>query len=865
MNVTKTIVMDLSCGDAVQQVLAVEGDSGTRSVELLLQNQQEAWTVPEGVTASLVYQKSDGTAGWYDKLPDGSAACAVNGNSILVELAPQVLTAVGQVFAAVVLQTEEGEQLTTFAFLIDVRACPAESGTSEDYYSLTSAKTLAELAERVEALEQGASSGSGGDGGYYTPSVSQPTEDTMQMDFIPSAEDMPAVAPVTVTLPAGPQGEKGEKGDKGDTGPQGEKGEAGAQGETGATGPQGPQGEQGPAGADGETPAIELARVTSAERSGVKVTVTTSSGIQIATVYDGADGPAGLPGADGADYTFDATVYGLPVLELTGDISAIKESKDNKVTVSYAYGDLSGTCTLKGQGATSYATAQALGDKGKFNYTIKFDAAFEAFPGWGEQQKYCLKANFIDHTHSRNIVSCKLWGLMVKSRSAVPTELSGLPNGGAADGFPIVILLNGEFHGLYTLNIPKDGWMFGLEEDASKTQAIVGANDHETATQFKGELAGDELDFEVEFVSDEENADWVTGSLNTLINACVDATGSDLDTTVAQYLDWDSAIDYLILTVVEKGTDAVDKNFLLTTFDGVKWYFTVYDRDTTYGLAWDGSELSRPVSNVSFTECAETSRLWELIKRFKTDALKARYKALRANVLSESRIMQYFENFAWAIPAPVLLEDVKRWPSIPGSSVNTIDQIGRFVRQRLETVDAWVEALPAQETPVEPDEGEDTDGYTNLVPTSTDADGSVYNGVGYMDNYRLSSSGGVSSTAQTGSVVTGFIPFAVSDVIRMKGAQWLGATETYGGHYYLCFYDSSKNLITTNNPTSSSYDTSWTGTISIVYDEATGVTTFDVVDDGSFAAVIASAAYFRINAYGSGADLIITVNEEITD
>ena len=105
MNVTKTIVMDLSCGDAVQQVLAVEGDSGTRSVELLLQNQQEAWTVPDGVTASLVYQKSDGTAGWYDKLPDGSAACAVNGNSILVELAPQVLTAVGQVFAAVERET----------------------------------------------------------------------------------------------------------------------------------------------------------------------------------------------------------------------------------------------------------------------------------------------------------------------------------------------------------------------------------------------------------------------------------------------------------------------------------------------------------------------------------------------------------------------------------------------------------------------------------------------------------------------------------------------------------------------------------------------------------------------------------------
>ena len=51
-----------------------------------------------------------------------------------------------------------------------------------------------------------------GSGGYYTPSVSQPTEDTMQVDFTPSSEDMPAVEPVTVTLPVGPAGEPGDDG-----------------------------------------------------------------------------------------------------------------------------------------------------------------------------------------------------------------------------------------------------------------------------------------------------------------------------------------------------------------------------------------------------------------------------------------------------------------------------------------------------------------------------------------------------------------------------------------------------------------------------------------------------------------------------
>lgn len=407
---------------------------------------------------------------------------------------------------------------------------------------------------------------------------------------------------------------------------------------------------------------------------------------QIADILDGTTEIA-------ASTKFDPTVYGLPVLYLSGDISPIAASKDNKVTINYAYGDLSGTCTLKGQGATSYKIAQSLGEYGKYNYTINFDQKFEAVEGWGSQKKYCLKANWIDHTHSRNVVSAKLWGMIVKSRATVPTELADLPNGGAVDGFPIVIMLNDEFHGLYTFNIPKDGWMFNLKEDASKTQAVLGANDHELATQFKGELAGDESDFELEFVSDEDNADWVTASLNTLINACINSDGTDLDTTVAQYLDWDSVIDYMIFITVIKGTDMVDKNYLLTTFDGTKWYFTAYDIDSTYGLNWDGSGLTRAVSNVTFVECANTHRAYELVKKHKASELKARYAELRANVLSETRIVQTFENFAWAIPSPVALEDVKKYPSILGSNVNGIDQIARWVRQRLEAVDAWADAL----------------------------------------------------------------------------------------------------------------------------------------------------------------------------
>ena len=390
---------------------------------------------------------------------------------------------------------------------------------------------------------------------------------------------------------------------------------------------------------------------------------------------------------------FDPTVYDLPILYLTGDTSPIAVSKDNKVTLTYAYGNRSGSCTLKGQGATSYKMAKAFidaGKAGKFNYTINFDTPFEAVEGWGAQKKYCLKANWIDHTHSRNVVSCKLWGMTVKSRSNVPAQMANLPNGGAVDGFPIIIMLNDKFHGVYTWNIPKDGWMFGLVEDATKTQAIVGADDHTAATQFK---AASMTGYEVEFVSDEDNADWVETSMKRMLSAVMNSNGSDLDTVVAQYLDLDSVIDHYIHTVVDKATDCVDKNFLLVTFDGVKWYMSAYDRDSIHGLNWDATGTTRPVSNCSFEECAATVKIYELIKNFKADALKARYQQLRANILSESRIVEKFENFAWAIPSTVLAEDVKKYPTIRGSSVNTIDQICRFVRQRLVKVDEWMDEL----------------------------------------------------------------------------------------------------------------------------------------------------------------------------
>ena len=61
------------------------------------------------------------------------------------------------------------------------------------------------------ALEQAKASGEfdgadGSDGGYYTPTVTKPDENTMRLSFSPSKGGMPAVAETDITLPSGGSG-----------------------------------------------------------------------------------------------------------------------------------------------------------------------------------------------------------------------------------------------------------------------------------------------------------------------------------------------------------------------------------------------------------------------------------------------------------------------------------------------------------------------------------------------------------------------------------------------------------------------------------------------------------------------------------
>lgn len=394
---------------------------------------------------------------------------------------------------------------------------------------------------------------------------------------------------------------------------------------------------------------------------------------------------------------FNYNSYGIPVIEFSGDISAM--NKDNAVTLNYIYGDKSGTCTLKWQGSSSLSYP-------KKNYTVKFDNAFEAKEGWGEQKKYCLKADWIDFSHCRNICSARLWGEMVETRSGVDSALLASPNNGAIDGFPCFVVINGEWKGIYNFNIPKDGWMMSM--GSGNNEAIICADGNNKACMFRelATVSEDGGDFELEYNSDSFTAEQVQTSLNTLIQACLDSDGTDIDTTIAQYLDINSAIDYFIYAVVLYHLDGVSKNYILGTYDGVKWFFSAYDLDSTFGLYWDGKKFLRSGyshntandignafgfwSNICYSG---KHRIFELLYKYKKAEIIARYKELRQSVLSTSNISRVVKEQAKQIPLAAYTAENELWSQRPSTGANNANQICEWVADRFKYTDAEISEM----------------------------------------------------------------------------------------------------------------------------------------------------------------------------
>lgn len=378
---------------------------------------------------------------------------------------------------------------------------------------------------------------------------------------------------------------------------------------------------------------------------------------------------------NGGSSKFNYEEYPLPVLYLEGSTLGI--GKDTKVNLNYRFKTHSGTCTCKWQGSSSI-------NYEKKNYTIVVDTPFEAVEGWGVQSKYCIKANYIDFSHVRNICAAKLWGEARKV--AVNDVFKDLVNAGAIDGFPIALVINNEYMGLYSFNIPKDPWMFGYSGEVA-TEAIIGAEIGSDATKFKATPLIDGTDFEFEHIAKNADEAALKASFVNVYNKVANYSAMDMyNSELSQVLDMDRLLDYYIFVTMFDAYDCYKKNYLMTTKDGIKWHIGAYDLDTIWGNHWQGSSYYKPTWR-NFSWYASESELFNIIYTNHKSELKARYNLRRADKWSEDNLFITLYNYAVQIPKIYFDEDMKLWKNLPGTYTNNLSEILSFYSMKLKVLD----------------------------------------------------------------------------------------------------------------------------------------------------------------------------------
>lgn len=143
--------------------------------------------------------------------------------------------------------------------------------------------------------------------------------------------------------------------------------------------------------------------------------------------------------------------------------------------------------------------------------------------------------------------------------------------------------------------------------------------------------------------------------------------------------------------------------------------------------------------------------------------------------------------------------------------------------------------------------------YQNLVPTSIDSDGSIFNGCGYINGCRVRSSG--ATVEFPNAAATGYIPVMAGDTVRFKGGNW-SVSDSHN-----CLHYSDENFVALGSftPQPAYYGICHSKNSDIA--ESNGVYIHIVPDN-------ANIRYLRMSLYGSGthgADMVVTVNEEIDE
>ena len=392
----------------------------------------------------------------------------------------------------------------------------------------------------------------------------------------------------------------------------------------------------------------------------------------------------------------------IPRVFIDGIIPTTKDEVNAELTYTSKSLNFHSYIVIKCQGTSSMKYP-------KKNFTVKLYSDPERssklkidFKGWGEQYKFNLKANWIDLSHARNVVSAQLGGDVIKTRSnyeELPELLRTSPNQGMIDGFPIKVYCNGIYQGRYTWNIPKDAWMANMDDELDNHCILCGENYVGGCFRATPLVNGTDWSDEIHDVAPTSIITRWTEVVNFIMNSSDD----EFKTGINSYIDLQSLIDYHVFCMYVCGADSYGKNQIYMTYDGIKWYASLYDLDTTWGAYWNGETMvPYDYPREKFEDRIQDRQgnlLFERIEQLFYPELQARWAELKQSALSMPNIINRFENFSQNFTSDLIKEDYASttangaYTGIPSVAKNNIQQIRNFAAARRSWTDDYFNSL----------------------------------------------------------------------------------------------------------------------------------------------------------------------------
>ena len=310
---------------------------------------------------------------------------------------------------------------------------------------------------------------------------------------------------------------------------------------------------------------------------------------------------------------------------------------------------------------------------------------------WSANNKFNLKANWIDATQSRNLVNAKL---MADATAITPVAdnvnipLLQAQNLGQMEGYPVEVYLSDGYYGLFTFNTKKNDKTFNMDEDNANHEIVTVEMPTKAFSDPTITIDGKNYATEIHDVANDE----LKANFTKFVQFVNTSSDSDFKAHIQDYIDLKSVINVMLFGMMSHEYDWYAKSELLATFDnGKHFYMIAYDLDSTWNLMWDGSRITDFTDNVA----ADTSgnKLMDRIIALFAPEIQKQGIYLRQKVWSNSQMINKFRAYIDQIPSECYKREQERWKNIPSKEITNFVQIQGSIIQLGQAMDNYLNKL----------------------------------------------------------------------------------------------------------------------------------------------------------------------------